>query len=140
MVHRGWKWYGGAGGDGLWWRMQDHRKLHIWHRAQDFAVRVHQLTEAGTGSAYGAWRSQLRRSAQSIGANIAEGAARGTPKQFGHFLEIAQGSASETESHLDFAMRIGALNTADALSLIDEIGQLQRMIAVLRRKVLEGSR
>ena len=120
--------------------MQNFRNLHVWQRAQSLAARVHLLTEPSSKSANGAWRSQLRRSVQSIGANVAEGAMRDSPKQFAHFLEIALGSAAETESHLDFAVRVGALAAADALPLLDEVGHLQRMLVVLRRRVLEGAR
>ena len=117
--------------------MQNFRNLLVWQRAQDLAAKVHVLTEQAAIGANKAWRGQVRRSAQSIGANVAEGAMRGSPKQFAHFLEIALGSASETESHLDFATRIGALHPEDALPLLDEIGQLQRMLSALRKRVLE---
>jgi four helix bundle protein len=120
--------------------MQNFRNLVVWQRAQTLAARVHLVTERTPGGASGAWRTQLRRSAQSIGANIAEGTMRGTAKQFAHFLEIALGSASETESHLDFAARIGALTPEDALQFLDEIGQLQRMLVTLRKRVMEADK
>ena len=118
--------------------MQDYRKLHVWQRAQALAARVHKQTEVNASRGNTAWRSQVRRSAQSIGANIAEGALRDTPRQFAHFLEIAMGSASETESHLDFALRVGVLDSSEALLLLSEANQLQRMIAGLRRQVLKS--
>lgn len=118
--------------------MQDYRKLLVWRRAQALAARVHKATEASYSRGSAAWRSQIRRSAQSIGANIAEGALRDTPRQFAHFLEIALGSASETESHVDFALRVGAIDSSEALPLLDEANQLQRMIAGLRRRVLKS--
>jgi four helix bundle protein len=118
--------------------MQNYRKLHVWQRAQALAAIVHEVTEGIPSRGNSAWRSQLRRSAQSIGANIAEGALRDTPRQFAHFLEIALGSASETESHLDFALRAGVLDPPKAFPLLDEANQLQRMIASLRRRVMES--
>ena len=118
--------------------MQDYRKLHVWQRAQDFAARIHRLTMGLAGDGNGAWRSQLRRSSGSIAANIAEGAERGTARQFAHFLEIAIGSASEAENHLDFAVRIDLLSFADAAPLIDEASQIRRMLVTLRQRVLEA--
>lgn len=42
--------------------------------------------------------SQLRRSAVSVAANIAEGAARNSDKEFIHFLYITLGSLAELET------------------------------------------
>jgi len=130
--------YGSRKVPGLGWGMQNFRNLRVWQRAQDLAALVHLVTEQAPNGAGGAWRSQLRRSAQSIGANVAEGAMRGTSRQFAHFLEIALGSASETESHLDLAVRIGAIPPDDALPLLDEVSQLQRMLVTLRKRVLQA--
>jgi four helix bundle protein len=118
--------------------MQNFRNLRVWQRAQELAARVHRITDQAESSGNGTWRSQLRRSSQSIGANIAEGAMRDSAKQFAHYLTIALGSASETESHIDLGLRIGALGTEDALELIDEISQIQRMLSVLRQRVRDS--
>ncbi|MBK6732487.1 MAG: four helix bundle protein [Bacteroidetes bacterium] len=48
--------------------------------------------------------NQLQRSV-SFSANIAEGASRISEKDFARFLEIALGSAYETESHLVIATK-----------------------------------
>lgn len=45
--------------------------------------------------------NQIKRSAKSIPANIAEGfGKRGSPKEFKRFLQIALGSSDETITHL----------------------------------------
>ena len=52
---------------------------------------------------------QVRRSAVSIAANIVEGCARRTTRDYLHFLNIATGSAAETLYLLDLSCRLGFL-------------------------------
>lgn len=116
--------------------MQDFRKLRVWQRAQRLAVDTHHATERLSNTAAPGLRSQLRRAAGSIGANIAEGAAADTPTQFARYLQLAIGSASEVESHLDLAGRLGAIPSERLATLADEVQQIRRMLSVLRRRVL----
>jgi len=50
--------------------------------------------------------SQIRRSAVSIPANIAEGYGREHRQEYIHFLQIAQGSLKELETHLILSVRV----------------------------------
>ena len=118
--------------------MQDFRKLLVWQRSQTFAAAVYGATLAMRGRDVVSLRSQLRRASQSIAANIAEGANTASSREFARYLQIAIGSASETESHLDLAVRTSVLNAASAMPLIDEVVEIRRMLIVLRRRVLAG--
>ena len=55
--------------------------------------------------------SQIRRSAVSIPANLAEGCGRESRGEFIQFLRIAQGSLQELETHLLLALRVGFANS-----------------------------
>ena len=50
--------------------------------------------------------SQIRRSASSIPANIAEGYARRSKGDYARFLNIAQGSVNELETHLILSQKV----------------------------------
>jgi four helix bundle protein len=68
---------------------------------------------------------QLARAADSIGANIAEGAGRGTPMDNKRFVRIARGSLIETRYWLRRAFRrtlITSEQVAKLRPLIDELG------------------
>ena len=118
--------------------MQDFKKLHVWHRAQAFAASVYSVTHSLRGRDFVSLRSQLRRAAQSIAANIAEGANTSGPRDFARYLQMAIGSASETESHLDLALRTAVMPAAVAMPLVDEVVAIRKMLIVLRRRVLES--
>ena len=62
--------------------MQDFSQLIVWQRAQALTVAVYRATNGFATSDAVGFRSQLRRSTASIGANIAEGAGQAGPTQF----------------------------------------------------------
>ena len=79
--------------------------------------------------------SQLRRSCASIPTNIAEGCGRSGDAELGRFLQIAMGSASETEYHLILANELGYLNSNDYESLNGELTEIKRMLNAFIQKL-----
>src|SRR4051812_15837377 len=102
-------------------------RLHVWQRAQDFAVEVEEVANLLRYDA----ADQLRRSSASVADNIAEGAARGSEGDFARFVGIAAGSCAEAESQLRRAQRFGC----DAVRLIGEAQQIGWMLAALRQRL-----
>ena len=83
-------------------------KLDVWCKAQDFAVRIHKeiLPILPAEEKY-ALSQQIRRSSQSIPANIAEGHGRFYFQDNVRFCYIARGSLEETLSHIVYAHKVG---------------------------------
>jgi four helix bundle protein len=79
--------------------------------------------------------SQLRRSAASIGANIAEGCGRRSDGEMCRFLQIARGSASEIEYHILLARDLHFLAEKDFETLTRQADELQRMLTGLMQSV-----
>ena len=80
-------------------------RLVLWHRAMDFADAVYDATEGWPGHEHYALRSQVRRAAFSVPANVAEGQARTGEKEYHHHLSVAYGSLNEAETALQFRPR-----------------------------------
>src|SRR5690242_15159501 len=75
--------------------------------------------------------SQIRRSASSIPANIAEGLGREHTRSFIQYLRIAQGSLKELETHLLLAVRVGVTGQGDigaALARCETVGKMVRSL------------
>src|SRR5258705_12706858 len=115
--------------------MRPHERLEVWKRAVDFVVRIYRMTESFPREEKYGLTSQIRRAAVSIPANIAEGAARQSSKEFAHFLSVAQGSGSELETELLIAERLGYLGSGGYTEMRDELDSIGRMLVGLARNV-----
>lgn len=115
-----------------------YRDLLVWKAAIDLATDCYSATRAFPRSETYGMTSQLRRSASSIAANIAEGYGREKRGAFVQFLRIAQGSLKELETHVILCGRVGLLDHAAADVLLgrsDEIGKmLWSLIRSLQQK------
>lgn len=97
--------------------MRDYRKIEAWKLADDLTVAVYERTRHfPKEEAYGL-TSQLRRAAYSVPSNIAEGSARGTDKDYLHFLHIARGSLTEVQYFIHLSERLSYLAAEETLML-----------------------
>jgi four helix bundle protein len=115
--------------------VKDFRSLKVWEKAHSVAMTVYRVTRTFPREELFGLTSQVRRSAVSVPANIAEGCGRGTAGDFVRFLRIAMGSASETEYHLLLAKELELLTPTAHAGLQHELNQVKRMLAALIVKV-----
>ncbi|MCU4166640.1 four helix bundle protein [Carboxylicivirga caseinilyticus] len=117
--------------------MHDYKDLKVWQDSIDFVVSVYELTKAFPSEEIYALTSQIKRAVVSIPSNIAEGANRNTDKEFIQFLYIALGSASEVETQLIIANRLGYLENIETES--DQITSIRKMINALIKSIRRRS-
>jgi four helix bundle protein len=112
------------------------QELLVWQKAMRLAREAYRLTRALPKAEEYRLTSQLLRAATSVATNIAEGHARGTRKDYAHFISIARGSLAETETLLLLLVDVELLtgeHVQPALALCAEIGRmLNRLHARLR--------
>src|SRR5712691_8377696 len=114
--------------------MRPHEKLQRWIESVDLVLNIYRATEVFPREEKYGLTSQIRRAAVSIPANIAEGAGRNSSKEFGYFVSNAQGSASELETELIIAHRLGYLSETHFSKLIADLERIGRMITGLTRR------
>lgn len=106
--------------------INSYRDLLVWQAAIELAVDCYSVTKAFPSAEMYGMTSQIRRSASSIAANIAEGYGRENTGSFAQYLRIAQGSLKELETHLILSDRIGIAQKNDVTRLLgqaDEAGK-----------------
>jgi four helix bundle protein len=104
------------------WAMGDQltfERLVVWQEARALTKRVYRLSENGPLARDWPLRNQMRKTAVSVAANIAEGWERSRPRELLHFLMIAKASCAELRSHLHIAHAIGNLDSKPYSEVID---------------------
>ena len=101
----------------------------------ELAVTCYDITKAFPRVEQFGLASQMRRAAISVASNIAEGAARTSSKEFVQFLYIALGSASELDTQIEIARKIGLGNKSEIETLQLKVNGVSRMLQGLIRSV-----
>jgi S23 ribosomal protein. len=115
--------------------VKDFKQLKVWSKAHELTVLIYGLTRSFPKDEIYGLTSQVRRSAASSGANIAEGCGRRSDGELARFLQIARGSASETEYHLLLAKDLGFLSAGDFQIGEQKVIEVQRMLTALVQRV-----
>jgi four helix bundle protein len=113
---------------------QSFEDLEVWQRACRLVVEIFIN--------FRRWKEftikdQVCRAALSIPSNIAEGAERGSAKDFAHFLNIAKASCGELRTQLYIARKLELLPSAMFQRLKTESKEIGSMLEGLRRSLLK---
>ena len=112
---------------------QSFEDLEVWQRGCRLTVDVFKAFRVCKEFTL---KDQIQRAALSVPSNVAEGAERGSNKDFGHFLNIAKGSCGELRTQLYVARKLDFVTKSDAEKLVAESKELSAMLEGLRRSVL----
>tara|TARA_R110002124_G_scaffold120157_1_gene278009 strand:+ start:5560 stop:5916 length:357 start_codon:yes stop_codon:yes gene_type:complete len=115
--------------------MKDFRDLKVWEKSHKVALNVYRLTKPFPKEEIYGLVSQMRRSASSVPTNIAEGCGRGSDSQFGYFLNIALGSASELEYQVILSTDLEYLSVENSKKILMELTEVKKMLIKLYKTV-----
>ena len=109
---------------------RDFRKLHVFQLADELLLRVYRISSFPRDERF-SLQAQLRRAALSTSANIVEGSARRTTREFLNFINIAAGSATEARYLLDVSGRLGYIPVGDATDFVSRYTELTARLQAL---------
>ena len=118
--------------------LKSFRDMNVWKESHQLSVEIFHLTAKLPRSEDYALTSQLRRSSNSISANIAEAFGRRTSKDKNYFYTVSRGSAYETQSHLLYGEGVEYFDVEQVEELFDKyeelIYQLNKIMNKLERR------
>ena len=118
-------------------KVKRFEELECWQEARNFVRLIYQLSKKDSFRKDFELVGQIKRSAISSMANIAEGFHRNSSKEFMRFLDYSRSSIAETLSHCYIALdqKYITQSEVDTVSQQAEIvwKQVNKFISYLRR-------
>lgn len=111
--------------------MKTHKDLKVWQESIEMVTIIYEKTKSFPKDELFSLTSQIRRCAISIPANIAEGAARDSNKEYIRFLYNALGSISELDTQLLIANNLCFVNKEDHVLLTEKLAEISKMLSGL---------
>ena len=109
--------------------------LNVWQKSLDYSAAIHELTLTFPKSELYILSSQIKRAADSVNLNIAEGSTGQSDAEFSKFLSYAIRSGIEVVSCLYLGRKRGLITEADFQRLYKEAEELIRMTQALRNSI-----
>ena len=116
------------------------RDLIVWQKSIALAEGAYVLAASLPRSDQFELASQMRRSAASVPANIAEGHNGRSRRSYANHIAIALGSLAEFESHVELTVRLGLVEPSAASMLLERAGEVNRMLHALARALKSAPR
>jgi four helix bundle protein len=110
-------------------------KLEVWKKSRELNYYIYDLTDDFPYSEMKNLTSQIRRASVSISANIAEGSAKFSNKDFKRYLRISYGSALELISHFYLAFDRKYIDKLILDKIKLRINEITRMLNSLSRSL-----
>ena len=110
-------------------------KLIVWQKAVDLSDIVNQVTKSFPKEELFVLTSQMKRAADSVSLNIAEGSTGQSNPEFKRFLGIALRSSIEVVGCIYLARRRGYIQQNEFEGIYKLCEEILVMINALRRKL-----
>ena len=120
---------------------RDQPQLNVFHDSHRLTLRIYRQTKNFPTDEWFGLRIQIRRAAVSVAANIVEGNARSTTRDYVKFLYVSLGSAAELRYLVDLAGELKFFEVQEADDLVagceGVVRQLQRLVQTMEALTAE---
>lgn len=113
--------------------MKNYKELDVWKNSRALVKEVYLITKAFPKEEQYGIISQMRRSAVSVPANIAEGHGRNHDKDSIQFFHISRGSLYELETLIILATDLEYINEKITVELLTKIETCRKLLNGLIR-------
>lgn len=112
-----------------------YRKLLVYQQALLQVKEIYTLTKNFPANEQYGLSDQIRRAVISIPSNIAEGMGGSSIKERIHFLEIANGSLTETMCQLEIAQLLEYISNEELTSNEKRLTEISRLLSGLKKSL-----
>jgi four helix bundle protein len=117
--------------------MRDFKKYDIWQLSHSITLEIYKITSTFPKEETYGLTSQIRRAVVAIPTNISERCGRNSDKEFNQFLNIALGSANETEYLLFLSKDLKYLSVDSFSDLESKINTIKSKIYKLKQILIQ---
>lgn len=113
-------------------------ELKVWQKSLELTLMIHDLTLRFPKDELYILTSQIKRAADSVSLNIAEGSTGQTDAEFNKFLGYALRSAIEVVSCLHIGLKRNIISKADFENNYNLTSEIIKMIQALRKSLKQS--
>jgi four helix bundle protein len=114
-------------------------KLRVWQKSRELVSIIYKITSKFPKEERYSLTDQIRRSAISVPANLAEGSSRISNKDKAHFTQISYSSLMELLNHFYIAFDLNLISEEIFVDIRWKINEISNLLNSLRNKQLRSS-
>lgn len=117
--------------------LRDVRRTTVYEKAIQLVVEVKGFTKTLPWEEKDVIKNQIWKSITSVSANLSEGNGQMYYKKELQFLNIALGSAAETQTWFQISYRCGYIDETTFVNFDERLIEIRRMIIGMMKKIVE---
>ncbi|MCL4382813.1 four helix bundle protein [Patescibacteria group bacterium] len=117
---------------------KSYHKLIVYQKAKELVIATYELTGEFPKEERFVLLPQMRRAAISVAANIVEGYAKNSKKEFSRFLDISIGSISELEVFFEISLNLNYLTKESHNTMSTLIQEVKKLLYSFQKSLKGG--